>query len=152
MIQSNPLYSEQPPFLVKKSVIYRHGDKMVFELFLDADRVMQIDTGAVTCIPALCDVVVGIIRTDLHFCCYLHFKMATIGSKVAMKHYKLAKKNADARAAGSETSLPSFGNAKQLVVVKIGYKDFVHAQFFGSISMEPRFDGDNFYFALQKKH
>ena len=78
--------------------------------------------------------------------------MATIGSKVAMKHYNLAKKNADARAARSETILPSFGNAKQLVVVKIAYKDFVHAQFVGSISLEPQIDGANVYFPLRKKH
>ena len=140
VIQSNPCHPEgRPPFLADNSVIYRDGDKMVFEIFLDGDRLKQINAGTLTRIPELQPCAPGLIRPELFFSGYLPIENATPFSSVAIQHYKMAQRNADVK--GSESEL---GNAVQLVVVKLSFKDLVTSLWLGNIVLDPRFDGINF--------
>ncbi len=112
---------------------------MVFELFLDKDRLTQINAGTLSSNPDLQPCTPGLIRPDLCFSGYSLFKTATPSRSVAIQHYKMAQRNADVK--GSENEL---GNAVQLVVVKLGFKDLVASIFAGYIVLDPRFDGINF--------
>jgi hypothetical protein len=152
VIHNNPMFPhESPPFLVDKSVIYKEGDTLVLELFLDAERVAQINEGRLTRQSSVSNCAPDLIRPCL-WRGYVPLKPRTLHSTVAMRHYQVAQRNSISKAAASATpSTPgvvagtqSMSDAVELVVVKIGYGDFVAGLFNGFIIMDGRFDGVNF--------
>jgi hypothetical protein len=81
-----------PPFLRPDDVVYHGGDHCVFEMFLDASRLTQMNnlSGTVTTISP----VTLKSRFDPHLWGgVVPFKLVTPNSRVAMAHYEFAKAN-----------------------------------------------------------
>jgi hypothetical protein len=163
IIHIKPMFpNESPPFLLDKSEIYRDGDKLVLELFLDEERVAQINGGRLSRKSPVANCASDVIRPCL-WRGSVPLKPRTLNSTLAMKRYQLAQRNSISKALeiqaaldpnAAATATPStpgvvagpqpLGDAVELVVVKIGYEDFVAGLFNGAIFMDGRFDGVNF--------